>query len=397
MPDTRSLATERCNRFAPEPKMEIPGLQGGFSECDKNCPAGFTEIQTCDGNDPSDSCDTLCPLSPHVSRKCSTGNRKVCERNLNTFQPIMDNNVRDRCCSLSLTQTDERNKNDCPFAYHKVVRPDGTTDQTEFCKSELLSKCINPRNSDAIIGGGCEALGFAGSFARDVYDSSMKDYCMQDLEHLNIGTCAKWCNDNPQVCKRSEVSKMCQNTTNEKYAKKTKICGCFLNPNIYKNIKDQIERKYKTPSTFLDNGYNCYFPNCADAIIKESPGAPCPSSNLTNCISGIEIDVENNAAGDVELYDSPNCNSEFEKRICDPKCDADKECVDGICEPNSCKSKGEACNYTTQKCVDGKCVDLDKDDKGEGDKDGLSNGVIAAIVITVVLMIGIGLYLALRK
>jgi hypothetical protein len=148
------------------------------------------------------SCKEVCPSAKEYPAQCARIGRHICERNLDTFKPIKEKNVREKCCKLPLTNMTARDANDCPYAYHQIELPDGSLDETNACKSELLPECIVENKPEVIVTPGCESLGTSGSAYRDVYNTNMKKYCEAEPANFNNQYCSKWCDNNASICTR---------------------------------------------------------------------------------------------------------------------------------------------------------------------------------------------------
>ena len=322
-----------CSNFVDQ-NADRRGIPGYFTDCSYNtgCDAGYTQIDQCDWYE-GPYCKDKCPGS-QTGGYCgaSPQNRRVCQKNLDSFGPYKNGTLIPDCCTI--TDQNQRKLNDCPPTYFP---------NSDACNDTILSTC-----KTNIIQPICETLAKStNQYVVQEYNQLMNTYCLANVDNLNNQICLDWCKNNPDNCTRQNIQNLCNGSNVIGNPTYSKACGCFYPATLYEQAAAGISASYNVPSGFLGGGRACYFPLCQAAELQyDGPGYTCPSLDLVNCIQKIDIDAQDAKIGAITINQNAQCGV-FSKKCPSGECSPEQETV--TCQRDADCAVG-------QTCVAGDCV-----------------------------------------
>ena len=173
-------------------------------------------------------------------------------------------------------------------------------------------RCFNP-NPDrlqCIISPGCDVLARDGEPYRSRYNEAMGAYCMRSAANLSHDACIKWCKNNPELCDRNSIERLCNNEDIIANEYLDSVCGCFLPSSIYANVKKALADDWGMPN-ITDGKRKCGFPRCSGASLQYDVPDPCQKLEIVNCIVRVNFNVRNSQIRNIEIKTIKNVRKKF--------------------------------------------------------------------------------------
>ena len=182
----------------------------------------------------------------------------------------------------------------------KINEGSTTSDYTNYCLSKLSDWCqikddpnsITPQENDNMMSDRCV------SAWKDV-ETTLKPELTPYKDKIT--------NFLQKYCKNVKPSDFISSSTGYMKMGKEKlqkICGCFMEQEIYDNFWNDLSKEYMIEGI---NAYNreCYFPLCQKSeTIQPSGGASCP-----DCTQAIAINNEGTIKGDISIQQNAECKT----------------------------------------------------------------------------------------
>lgn len=311
-----------------------------------NCPNGFKgDIGRSENSDRSGDCSWF------GCRDCcadctSRMNRAKCYKYGSYNTP--SNELILNCCIGGVI-----NPYECPAEYCS-----DNTQNNGLCAGVLAVHCN--RNDNIVKDVRCQRLkNNVIPEYRTLYNELIDNYCLKDkpdLEKMSNPACQVYCKENPNEC-RPTLENLCRLTypTEENpYPTHSATCGCYYDPRVYSSFYGEMSRQLNLPGGILDTQPACYYPNCANAIIK--PTVDCKDVNISQCIQDTTIYANGATIGRIDVR--ADCNipglSRRQSSVCNPPCNDGYECTNATCTLDKCAA---TCDYENGEiCRDGVCT-----------------------------------------